>query len=311
MTQQYLRVCDLMVSGSGGGSADLSGLRVTFQINHAVVQTPRSAWIRVYNVAQSTIAKVQQEFTSVSLTAGYQGNSATVFSGTIKYIRAGRETQTDTFLDIFAADGDEAYNQANVNVSLAAGWTDQDVYTACLKSMSAFGITQGNTPTLNSNGTVRGASFYGPTKSVLTDLAARNGCSWNLAQGQLNLIPIGQPSTNSQAIVLNSQSGLVGIPKQTVLGVEFTALLNPKIVPGSLVKIAAADVLGATPILASASVQTASLPSIAAAGLYAVQWVDLEGDTRGQPWYTHGVCASANPNDIQPFSKAVAENLGF
>ena len=120
MTQQYLRVCDLMVSGSGEGH-DLSGLRVTFQINHAVVQTPRSAWIRVYNVAQSTIAKVQQEFTSVSLTAGYQGNSATVFNGTIKYIRAGRETQTDTFLDIFAADGDEAYNQANVNVLAGSG----------------------------------------------------------------------------------------------------------------------------------------------------------------------------------------------
>ena len=311
VTEQYQRVCKLTVSGSGGGVKNLSELRVTFQINHAVVQTPKAAWIRVYNVSQSTIAQVQKEFTAVSLTAGYVGNAAVIFSGTIKFIRAGRETQTDTFLDIFAADGDEAYNQANVNVSLAAGWTDQHVYDACLNAMAPFGIGQGHVPPLSGTAALRGAAFYGPAKSVLTDMAARNGCNWNIAQGQLNLIPIGQAASGTEAIVLNSNTGMVGIPKQTVLGVEVTALLNPLIRPGSLVQIAAADVLGATPDLASASLQPLSLPSIASAGLYAVQWVDLEGDTRGQPWYTHAVCASANPNDQQPFTKGVAENLGF
>ncbi len=305
---QYLRKASLVVGSASGARLDVSSLRFTFSIQHGTIQTPRAAAIRIYNVSQQTIAKVQQEFRQVVLHAGYQSNAAIVLNGTIRQFRAGRENPTDTFLDIFAVDGDQAYNQAVVNVSLTKGWTDNDILAACLKAMAPYGVSKGLIAPLNNNAAVRGCTLYGSVKGILRDLAARNGCSWNLDQNKLNFIAIGQPLTGAQAIVLRPDTGLIGIPRQTIDGVEFTALLNPQIRPGSLVQIAKADVLGAPPDLSYGSTQQSLLPAIAAAGVYVVQWVELEGDTRGEAWYTHGVCTSYDPSEQPSTSSAVREN---
>ena len=49
---------------------------------------------------------------AVMLQAGYEnGAYGIIFSGTILRIRTGRESATDTFLEIMAADGDIAFNK--------------------------------------------------------------------------------------------------------------------------------------------------------------------------------------------------------
>ncbi|MGC8165472.1 hypothetical protein ACP3WT_28400, partial [Salmonella enterica] len=68
-----------------------------------------------------TRQRIEQEFTRIVLQAGYAGNYGIIFDGSVKQVRRGRENQTDTYLDITAADGDSAYNFAVVNTSLAAG----------------------------------------------------------------------------------------------------------------------------------------------------------------------------------------------
>jgi hypothetical protein len=309
MTEQYLRAASLILGSASGDQLDLSALRITFGIQHAVVQTPRAAAIRVYNPAASTVARISAEFTTVTLSAGYQGNIATIFTGTIKQRRAGRESPTDTFLDLFAADGDEAYNQAVVNQSLAAGWTDTDVLNAIVTAMQPFGITMGHVPTLNAGKAPRGMALYGGAKAALRDLAARNGCSWNLDGGHLNLIPLGGTIPGPQAIVLNSSTGMIGIPVQTIDGIEVTTLLNPQIKPGSTVKVNQSDILAAQNPLEYANITGSLLPTIPTDGLYAVQWVDLEGDTRGQPWYSHLVCLAIDPSAQGPRSPAQLENV--
>nr|WP_315596087.1 hypothetical protein [uncultured Cupriavidus sp.] len=80
------------------------------------------------------------------LQGGYQGNFGIIFDGTIKQVRRGRESQTDTYLDITAADGDSAYNFAVVNTTLAAGSTALDHVQACTRAMSQYGVTLGYTP---------------------------------------------------------------------------------------------------------------------------------------------------------------------
>jgi hypothetical protein len=100
--------------------------RVTFQIRRGEMQTPNSADVRIYNVADSTAERIKNEFTQVVIQAGYQANFGLVFRGTIKQIRKGREDAKDTYVDITAADGDEAYNFSPIARSLAAGTTPQD-----------------------------------------------------------------------------------------------------------------------------------------------------------------------------------------
>ncbi|WP_457832633.1 hypothetical protein, partial [Staphylococcus aureus] len=79
----------------------------------------------------------------------------------VKQVRRGRENQTDTYLDITAADGDSAYNFAVVNTSLAAGSTvEQHVQAACT-AMAPFGVSLDYMFELPKNPLPRGKVMFG------------------------------------------------------------------------------------------------------------------------------------------------------
>ena len=162
-TPQYGRKVSVIVGQDFGAALELSDLRVVFKIQRGDLQTPNSARVRVYNVSETTRQRIEKEFTRLVLQGGYQGNFGIIFDGTIKQVRRGRESQTDTYLDITAADGDSAYNFAVVNTTLAAGSTSLDHAQACTRSMVQYGVTLGYTP------------FGNPTSSKPTaaDIAAQ------------------------------------------------------------------------------------------------------------------------------------------
>lgn len=145
-TPQYLRKASLIIGQNSGDALDLSALRFTFDVRRGDLQTPNSARIRVYNVSANTANRAEKEFTRVVLQAGYQGNYGIIFDGTIIQARRGRESGTDTYLDITAADGDSAYNFAVVNTTLAAGSTLADHVGVCTKAMEPYGVGLGYTP---------------------------------------------------------------------------------------------------------------------------------------------------------------------
>ncbi|MBU9534734.1 hypothetical protein KTE49_30340, partial [Burkholderia multivorans] len=130
--QQFVRKVSLIIGFDSGEALDLSELRIVFRVQRGDLQTPNSARIRVYNVSATTARRAQKEFTRVVLQAGYEGNYGIIFDGQIKQVRRGRESQTDTFLDITAADGDSAYNFAVVNTTLAAGSVATDHVSAAI-----------------------------------------------------------------------------------------------------------------------------------------------------------------------------------
>ena len=127
---QWIRKIGLFVVKPGVSQSDpdvamdLSAFRIRFNTINADVESPNSCTIRVYNLAHDTVKSIRGEFSSVVLNAGYEGGSyGTIFKGTIKQFKIGRENNIDSYLDIFASDGDIAYNQGIVNASLAAGAT--------------------------------------------------------------------------------------------------------------------------------------------------------------------------------------------
>jgi len=143
---QFGRKVSLIVGHDNGDALELSELRVRFDVRRGDLQTPNSARIRVYNVSETTRQRIEREFTRVVLQGGYEGNFGILFDGTIKQVRRGRESQTDTYLDITAADGDSAYNFAVVNSTLAAGSTAADHVQVCTRAMAQYGVTLGYTP---------------------------------------------------------------------------------------------------------------------------------------------------------------------
>lgn len=290
--KKYLRKVSLVVSSLSGGAADLSGMHFKFTIRQWDLQTPNSATFRIYNLSAQTVHQIQDEFTHITLQAGYEGGDfATIFDGTIVQAKHGNETAADSFLDIISADGDEATNFAVVNTALAAG-SDYKARVAAITK--AMGLKAGYTPKLPDGELPRGRTYYGMAKDHMRDLALGTDTKWSVQNGLIQFIPLGG-YLPGEAVVLTSASGLIGFPEQTQDGIRVRCLIDPKIKVGGRVKIDNKSIQRASLNLSiGGSASNAFLPSIADDGLYRVVVNEMDGDIRGEAWYCNLICIAMN-----------------
>lgn len=292
MTRQYLRAATLIVSTVGGEGLDLSDLRIQFKVAQADIQTPNSAQVRVWNLSAATSQRIQKEFTRVTLQAGYGDNAYVIFDGTIVQLRRGRANATDTYLDISAADGDEAYNFGIIVTSLAAGSRPEDQYKAATAAFEKYGVTAGEIPTdgLGGEALPRGKVMFGMARDWMRQLADNTLTTWSIQDGKVNMVSFGG-HLPGEAVVLNSQSGMIGIPEQTVGGINVRCLLNPRLRYSGRVQINEGDINRAEVSLAVGS-PTVYLPRIVEDGFYRIVVVNHTGDTRGNDWYSDLICVA-------------------
>lgn len=286
---QYLRSCKLIVSTAGGDGLDLSNLHIKFAVKKADAQTPNTAEIRVYNVSESTVARIRKEFARVILQAGYESNFGVIFDGNIKQVRFGRENGTDTYIDIAAGDGDDAYNFAVVNTTLAAGAKQSDQIAAAGAQMSGRGIKTGYIADTGGQRLARGKVMYGMARDYMRQSAEASDTSWSIQDGKLQFVSA-TGVLPGQAIVLNSKTGLVGQPEQTNDGIKARCLLNPTLKIGGRVQINEKDVAEAKLQDTTKDAQVNRPADIAADGSYRLLVVEHTGDTRGNDWYSDLIC---------------------
>ncbi len=295
MNAQWLRACSLTV-GKGSAGLELGALRVVFATRKGDVETPNSAEIRVYNLSAGTAARIRREFTRVVLQAGYQDNIGTIFDGTIRQVRTGRENGTDTWLEIIAADGDAAYNFATVNTTLAAGSKPADRVAVAQAAMAEKGAGAGYTPDLGGQALPRGKVMYGMARQHMRNEAETTDTTWSIQDGKVQMLPRAGYLPGA-AVVLTHETGLVGTPEQTQDGIRVRCLLNPRLRVGGRIKLDNASVLRAkTDLKASALLP----PSLDHDGIYRILTVEFRGDTRGNDWYADMVCIGIDDTSRLP-----------
>jgi hypothetical protein len=299
VTQQYLRKVRLIVGGSSApgvaanpdAGIDLSELHIRFQVRNTTAQTLKRAEIRIYNLNQDTARKIQNEFTRVELSAGYGDQVGLIFQGQIAQIQVGRENATDSYVHIFAQDGDAAYNFATTNRTLAKGWTPDQMYSALLQDLSSFGVTAGYKPDFSGESASRGMACYGMTRDHLRNLAEQQGCEWNIEDGKLNFVKLSS-FMPGEAVVLNSASGMIGTPEMTIQGLMVRSLLNSNIKSGGQIQIDNASIASLTINIPYAGNEV--VPGTDADGFYTSRVVQHVGDTRGPEWYTSMICVAVD-----------------
>ena len=227
-TFQYLRACRLLVVDGKNNALDLSELHIKFSVKHSDNMTPNVADIRVYNLAEETALKIRKEFKQVVLEAGYQGNYGVIFQGNIKQVILGRESATDTFIDIVAGDGENAYNFSVINSTIAKGATSTDQVQAASTSLATKGVSQGYINNPNTQALPRGKVMFGNARDYLRSIAQATGQNWSIQNGKLNYIPR-KSYLPGEALKLTSKTGMIGTPQQTNEGVNIKCLLNPRI----------------------------------------------------------------------------------
>jgi len=297
MSDQWLRKVGLIVS-TGSKGLDLSNMRIVFRVNAPDAEAPPTAYIRVYNLNASDAKSIQNEFQTVTLQAGYQtGNYAIIFNGTIAWVGRGRESATDDYVDIMAADGDEAFNYAVVNTTLAKGSASaQAQYNAIVQQTTKYGVTSAtaSSSNLSSTGGVlpRGKTLFGLARSSLNSVCRSKLCSWSIQNGKIVVIPL-KGYDNGTVLEINSRTGLVGVPVATPNGIELQCLLNPYIQVGGRIKLKQSELTTTTVKQQGIYPQygNVNLPADTSTdGTYRVLVVEHEGDTRGTPWYSRLIC---------------------
>lgn len=307
MTTQYLRQASLIVGKNNGDALDLSQLRFSFEIRRGDLQTPNTADVRVYNVAQATADAIMQikpapEFTRVVIQAGYEGNFGVIFDGSIKQTRIGRENQTDTYLDIMGADGDEAYNFSMSIFSIPAGSVPNNEISGIIENMAKYGISSGYIPNLGGNPLPRGKVVYGMSRDELRNIARNTSTSWSIQDGKVNLIPL-TAYKPAEIPVITSETGMIGLPTQTQNGIEIRALLNPQLKVGQLVKLDNASIqrlrYGTSVLSEPTNDFLQSSIKTNADGYYYIMRVDHIGDTRGEPWWSDMTCLAVDATNVR------------
>ncbi len=293
---QWLRKIGLIV-GNGNNVLDLSQLEIEFTVKAGDFTAPNTAIIRIFNPQPSTIKSINTEFTQVSLQAGYQnGNYAVIFSGNIAQTKTGKLENVTRFLDIIAYDGDLFHSYGFVNTVIAPNQPKSAQFAAIQKTVENLGykVDRSAASALAPTGGIlpRGKVLFGLGVAHLNNLANTSAATWWIEQGVLKATPL-TGYLPGQAIVINSNTGQIGVPEATEQGVRVKTLLNPLIKVGNTVKLNNNEItntqvkqLGGYPNYGSLTFIATLDPS----GLYTAIVVEHNGASRGNPFYSDLIC---------------------
>lgn len=318
MSRNWLRSCTLSLSGgssatvTGGGDTDL---RIEFAIEQWSTQSTNLGRFRIYNPSQRLANQLQaKEFTKLTFSGGYQGNTGLLFSGDIRQTISGHETATDTFVDLFAADGDRGYNSATVNRTLAAGYTPADKLKVATDALGQYGLSFGLVNVdLSQPKFPRGALFSGMARTLIREVALLKGALWSIQNGEIRIVNFKQP-IQSNTVVMSGATGMVGWPKQTSDGIIVSSLLNPRLQPHVNLKINPALINQAeqnnNPLAAGSQENQWLNEQNVSAGIYNIFKLNRHGDTRGSDWLDQAYCVGAVSGIVPPSARAAGYYIG-
>ncbi len=212
------------------------------------IQTPATAEIRVLNLSDTTKNAICRQNQSVILRRGIATTTGRSSRARSSRANRGKINGTDTYMDLFCGDGDQAYVKAQVIKTLAKGSTRQDVVNECLKAFAPYGITKGfMSPKLNDGFTYpQAVPLFGLARDIMRRVAKDIGADWSFESMKLNDVHKTEALPGGD-IVINSKTGMVGRATQTFNGIIVRTLLNPSMYKDRIVKIDEASIDRAAP----------------------------------------------------------------
>ena len=150
-----------------------------------------------------------------------------IFDGEIAQARKGKEPNgTDTYLDILAMSGYQAYGYATISKTLSAGATYDDVISTIADSMKKHKLSIGYLAKLGGEKFSRAVVLHGMSRDQMRKYTQSAGASWSVQNQKIFVVKNGKGVPGMER-ELNASSGLIGIPEQTMKGIVAKILLDP------------------------------------------------------------------------------------
>lgn len=212
------------------------GLRVSARVKKTRDSSPNTAEIEVYNLSADSIHHAQRDGAAVRLFAGHDLERL-IFVGKINQGGAILKKQgPDRVLAIEAQDGGREYTQTRVNKTFDRGTKLSEIiqYLTDKTALPAAAIEIERDAELT-----QGVTLTGRVSDVLDRLSKSIDAVWSIQDGEVQFLPRGG-HTSDQAVLVSSAEGsknLIGSPAPTNNGLEVTALLDGRFLPGRRIRL--------------------------------------------------------------------------
>lgn len=318
MAENWIRYFRLTVARdrTNTQALDFSSYHVTFEISQATVAQPCTARIRIYNVSDATLAQIKGLGQRVIVEGGYQSHHGKIFEGNLVWKMTGRESQTETFVELTATSQWKAHKYAVVNVSLPAGTGTKEQLDEVVKSFKEKGATSAKLPEMTGSQLPRGQAIFAMARDVMDEVAETTGMQWGYTDTGIVAVP-NDGRLKDRAIVINSQTGMELRPTVTIGGIQVKCRLNPDLEIGRTVQLDNSTIQRGEYQTGFGNTQsfgnyTATNQMISSNGLYKVLSRVHTGDNFGSDWTTtikcEGVNASVTPGMLSTESYTYISN---
>lgn len=233
--RRYLLSCGKM--GDNGfqigniDSAKQEALHVSFSVEKSDAESANTAKVQIWNLSNTNLKILETKDIVVELKAGYGDNVALILAGNVTAATTTPDG-ADRLTELEVVDGRVELRDTNISVSLNGKVNTKAVYQYIADKM---GLSIVFAKDLAFKTLPHGYSYVGKGRNALQRVASANGHAWSIQNGVIQVTWPGRP-INTQGYLLNSDTGLIGIPKritiqqngstETLSGWEIEYLLN-------------------------------------------------------------------------------------
>lgn len=255
MSKLYLRNAQLSVEEKQFNT------RFSFNIVKTTSGNPNKGKVSAYNLSEDSRSYIEKSTGLMRFAAGYQNNLSLLFIGNIKKVTHTR-SGPDIITTLECGDGEKQITESTIELSLGPGAKVNQIITA---AQNALGVSVGVIKGLPDTSFQNGFSFSGTVSELLDKMSKKAGLVWSIQNNALQIFPENE-NTGETAVLLNDETGLIGVPNKTDKGFTCRSLLNPELIPGRLVQIES--------------------KLLAIKGTFRVEKADHVGDTQEGDWIT-------------------------
>jgi hypothetical protein len=212
--------------------------RISFEIKKNNESDPNKAKISIYNLSSDSRAFLESTTDKMQLVAGYQGNSGIIFWGNIanegiKHERKGG----DIITTMQCGDGLVEIQDAHIDFTWGPGSSCRQIVN---QALSTLGLALSSVNGDMSKQYLQGKSYSGTVKKLLDQITDYCDLTWNTQNNAVQIYPKGKNAL-TESILLNSETGLIGLPSKTKDGILTRSLLNYRLIPGGLFTLETKD----------------------------------------------------------------------
>jgi hypothetical protein len=270
----YERNVELRVT-AGNLQHIFTDLHIEFDIIANRSSKPNQAKISIYNLAAKTRGLFSEQYQAVEFLASYGSmKPVLIFWGTITNLVHAHES-VDWKTTIYAGDGQKEFNTIPFSKTYAKGTP----LNLVLRDLTTAMGLQANIDLTSVPGktTYKAFTCEGLAKTCLDQTCESNGLSWSCQNGMIEIQQRDQPTlAGGLAVVLSTDTGMIGSPQITADGVAVTSLLNPAIRPSRLIQIKAMQTINNF-----GKLMEVKTPNKSANGVYIVDRAHYVGDNFG------------------------------